>query len=46
MSDWADTEERILSIEELHKKFQSTDQYEEAFLSWHRKHYPEEWGND
>lgn len=44
--DWADTAEYVMSIEDFHKKFQESEEYNEAFLEWHRKKYPEEWGND
>jgi hypothetical protein len=26
--------------------FRESQEYEEAFVAWHQKRYPEEWGND
>lgn len=46
MSDWADTQEKVLSDEKIHEEFQKTDRYEDALILWHQLKHPEEWGND
>ena len=45
--DWVDKEKLILEkIKQLEEEFSLTDDYRKAFLNWHKKKFPEEWGND
>ena len=44
--DWSEKTELVLQDKDLIEEFTLTKSFEEAFLSWHREEYPDEWGND
>lgn len=44
--DWVEQAEFVLSDLDCHLEFNTTQEYEDALLEWHRNKYPEDWGND
>lgn len=44
--DWIEKAESLADNLDLQMKFTETEEFFEAFISWHQKNYPEEWGND